>query len=55
MKDLFMCLLLNMQKHGNLTSALLKDETYATVSLESNGAQYLVTVIKKEVEEEKNV
>lgn len=49
MKDLFMCLLLNLQNHGNITAATLyRDGKFATLEVESEYAIYSVNISKEE-------
>lgn len=56
MKDLFMCLLLNLQTHGKIIAAnLYREGTFSSIEVESDDAVYTVTVTKaeKKVEEKK--
>lgn len=55
MNSIFMCLLACLKPHGKIKTALLKDEGYSTVTIKRDDAEYLITVIKKEVEEDTNV
>lgn len=49
MKDLFMCLLLNLQTHGKIVAAnLYRDGKLASIEIESDDAIYEVTISKKE-------
>ena len=49
MKDLFMCLLLNLQNHGNIVSAnLYKDSDFATIELEGKDCTYDISIRKEE-------
>lgn len=51
MKDLFMELLTNLQAHGTLTAAsLYKDDTYSTITVESEDAVYSVSISKEKKE-----
>lgn len=55
MENIFLCLLINLKNHGKLSSALFRDENYATVTVEDNNSEYVVTVMKREkVEVEKD-
>lgn len=49
MKDLFICLLLNLKNHGNLVSATMyKGDEFAKVEVEKDGAVYTVAITKSE-------
>ena len=49
MKDLFKCLLLNLQNHGNIVSAnLYKDSDWATIELEGKDCTYDISIRKEE-------
>lgn len=53
MKEIFMCLLLNLTNHGRITAAnLYKEGKFSTIEIESEDAVYTVTVTK-EVKENK--
>lgn len=54
MKDIFLCLLLNITKFGKLASAMF-DDGFAKITLVGEDAEYDISVIKKvKMEEEKN-
>jgi hypothetical protein len=49
MKDLFMCLLLNLTKHGKLTEAnMYRDGIYSSITVEGEDATYTVTIRREE-------
>ena len=51
MKDIFMCLLLNLVHHGKITEAnLYKGGTCSTITLKNEEGIYKVSVIKEETE-----
>jgi hypothetical protein len=52
MKDIFMCLLLNLANHGKLTSAMY-DDGFAKITLVNKDNEYDISVIKKAKLEEK--
>ena len=54
MKDLFMCLLVNLRNHGKIKSAMF-DDGFAKITLVDGDNQYDVSVIKKaKLEEDKD-
>ena len=54
MKDLFMCLLLNLTKHGKLTEAnMYRNGAFSAITVETDNGTYTVT-ISKEKDEENN-
>lgn len=54
MKDIFLCLLINLRNHGKIKSAMF-DDGFAKVTLVDSDNEYDVSVIKKaKSEEEKN-
>ena len=53
MKDLFMCLLLNMQKFGKITAAnLYKLGKLSSIELETEDAVYTITITKEDKQSE---
>ena len=52
MKDIFLCLLVNLKNHGRITSASMDEESGSKITLidESGKYQYKVTVDKSPVE-----
>ena len=55
MKDLFMCLLLNLQKHGKIVAAnLYRDGKFATLEIDGEDAVYTVTINREEKKSEGN-
>lgn len=55
MKELFMRLLLNLKKHGNITAAnLYRDGKFASIEIESEDAVYTVNIAKEEKEKKNN-
>lgn len=54
MRNIFMCLLLNLIKHGKITSAMF-DEGFTKITLVDEDNEYDISVIKKtKLEEEKD-
>ena len=54
MKDLFMCLLLNLTKHGNLTEAnMYEGGNYSNLKIATESGTYSIS-ISKQAEEKKN-
>ena len=52
MKDLFMCLLLNLRNHGKIVEAnMYKGGTYSNIAIRTNDGIYRVSVMKEETEE----
>lgn len=56
MKDLFLCLLINLKNFGKILSASLYDNELSSIKIERDGFVYDLTVSCKEIskEEEKN-
>ena len=53
MKELFMCLLLNLKNHGNITAATLyRQGNYASIELETEDGIYSIGVSKEEKKNE---
>ena len=53
MKELFMCLLLNLKNHGNIVAATLyRIGTFASIELEGDDAVYTITISKEEKKNE---
>ena len=53
MKDLFMCLLLNLTKHGKLVSAdMYRSGVFSNIEIESEDAVYTVTITKEPKKDE---
>lgn len=53
MKKIFMTLLTELQKHGDLTAATLyKDGTYSNLTVESGETVYHVSILKEEKKED---
>ena len=49
MKDLFMCLLLNLKNHGSIIGAsLYKGGVFASLELETEDAVYTINITKAE-------
>lgn len=42
-----MCLLVNVIKHGNLTSACMHDDTFSTLKLDDGKYEYDISIIRK--------
>lgn len=54
MKDIFMCLLMNLRNHGKITSASMVDETFIKIVFIDGDSEYDVCVFKKEKGEKKD-
>lgn len=55
MKDLFMCLLLNLTKFGKLTEAnMYRGGNYSNIKIEIDGVSYTVSISKEVEEDEKD-
>ena len=53
MRDLFMCLLLNLKNYGKITAAsLYRTGNYSSIELESDDAVYTISIGKEEKKEE---
>lgn len=53
MKDLFICLLLNLKTHGNIIAATLyQGGEFSTVEVEIEGTVYTVCISKQEKKNE---
>jgi hypothetical protein len=53
MKELFMCLLTNLQNHGQIITAnLYRDSKFASLEIESEDAVYRVNITKEEKKNE---
>jgi hypothetical protein len=53
MKDLFMCLLLNLMKHGNITEAnLYKGGKFSSIVVETKDGIYTVNIGKEDKTDE---
>lgn len=53
MKDLFMCLLTNLQNHGQIITAnLYRDGEFASLEIESEDAVYTVNISKEDKKNE---
>ena len=53
MRDLFMCLLLNVTNHGKLTEAnLYENGKFATLKIENDNGTFDISIMKKEEEKE---
>ena len=54
MKDLFLCLLINIGKFGKTTSAHLYDENLVHIKLEDGNNEYEISITRKDkIQEEK--
>ncbi len=53
MKDIFLCLMMNLKNHGEIKAAMM-DETYASIRFENNGKEYSVSVHARDIEEVKS-
>ena len=54
MKDIFMCLLLNLAQHGKIVEAnMYKGGTYSNITIKTENDIFKISVMKEEDEEEK--
>ena len=53
MNDLFMCLLLNLKNHGDITSASMNDH-FINVSFDDDENEYSLIISKEKKENENN-
>lgn len=52
MKDIFMCLLLNLTNHGKITEAnMFKCGTYSNITVKTDNGIYRISVTKEETEQ----
>lgn len=55
MMDLFMCLLLNLVRHGKITEAnMYEDGTYSNVTVKTDNGTYKISILKEETKQEAN-
>lgn len=55
MKDLFMCLLLNLKNHGNITAAnLYEGGKFANLKVETESGIYSVSIAKENEGDKEN-
>lgn len=53
MKELFMCLLLNLTKHGDITEAVMyKGGRFSSIKVETEDCTYTVNITKEDKEDE---
>ena len=48
MKDMFLCLLLNMGKFGKVTKAHFYGEDFSETRLETEDSEYTITIMRKD-------
>lgn len=48
MKDLFLCLLLNITKFGKLASANYYNEDFSNLKIETEDCEYEISIFKKD-------
>lgn len=48
MKDLFLCLLLNITKFGKLASANYYNEDFSNLKIETEDCEYEISIFRKE-------
>ena len=54
MKDLFMCLLLNLKNHGNIVAATMyREGKFSTIEVDKGDAIYTISISKEEKKGEK--
>ena len=54
MKDLFLCLLVNMTKFGKLKSANFYGEQFSNLTIENEHGEYMLSISRHEKKEEEN-
>jgi hypothetical protein len=54
MKDLFICLLLNIAKFGKVTSANFYGDDLSTIKIETKNSEYEISIFRKAKEENKD-
>ena len=55
MKDIFLCLLLNLTHHGKITTANMYDDTFCSLKLVRSDGEYEINITKRVTKgEEKN-
>ena len=54
MKDMFICLLLNLKTFGDITSANMFNKGYSAIDLVSGDDEYHICITKKEKEKKEN-
>ena len=52
MKDIFLCLLLNLTNHGKITVANMYDDTFCSLKLVRADGEYDINITKREVKTE---
>jgi hypothetical protein len=52
MRDLFMCLLMNLTNHGNITQANMFGPDYTTIMLVDGEDEYYISITKSSKTEE---
>ena len=48
MKDIFLCLLLNLTHHGKITTANMYDDTFCSLKLVGSNGEYEINITKRE-------
>ena len=55
MLDIFVCLLLNLVRHGKITEAeMYKGGKFSNVTVETDNGTYKVSILKEETEQDTN-
>ena len=55
MKDVFICLLMNLKNHGKITSASMYNDGFSKIKLDDGDSEYEVSVMRKEKFGEVNI
>ena len=54
MKDIFICLLMNLMNHGKITTANMYNDDFTKIILSGDECDFEITVMRNEKLEEKN-
>lgn len=54
MKDMFLCLLLNLGKFGNINQANFYNKDFSEVKLENDEGEYTISIMRRDVEGKEN-
>ena len=52
MKDMFLCLLLNLGKFGDVNEALMYSNNFSIIKLKNGNEEYSVSITRKEMNSE---
>lgn len=54
MKDMFLCLMLNLGKFGNIKQAAFYSKDFSEVKLENDDGEYTISIMRRDVEGKEN-